>query len=685
MATTITVKDLFDELSKENRRLIGELGFCHRYVQLCDRYRLLAINFRDRCICDQNVGNESKLNNLDLVYGRLLEDSRKWLTIRRKRTANDRQTISGQLIGATGGDDDYDGEELPVKHKEEVVDNAYDSEDNWQQTGDEDNFVDNSDTSGEEEEEEEDCYDPEFKPNRSQIRSIKSTILPTEVKVKPLRTTSTTKKRPPPKIYTCETCGKTFQHRYRHNNHVLKQHSGGGGGDDNEGNDNHNDDEFFKKINTMSRKTSMKRPPPKIYTCETCGKTFQHKYRHENHVLKQHSGVGGGSSDDNYSNNNDDDFMGGRDDFDDNDSDSLMDNKKKVDTSELFKKMNTIHKWKSNRSPTSKKKTSMIMKKKKRVSLSYTCQTCGKTFAHKYRLRKHEEKLHGDEYFSRPFVCSVPGCKRRFRVKKSLYNHHREDHSGGDSTEFQYRCPRDGCTVVFKTKSGFNRHMELHDSAKKTYGRTQCLWPGCSFVGFPKTLEIHLNRHQGIKPYACDDSSGCQMSFYSAYDLKQHRKQEHEPKPPEVAAAAEAAANSYRCDIEGCDRSYDTPRQLKLHKRQHDRIYKCSWPECDQTYYNSVTMRDHMDRHLNVQRHKCQFCQRGFFTRNNCLAHMNRIHQFIPPKIRRPYNLKRLRQQQQQNDNNVDNITNDNNNNNDNITNENNNNDNITNNDNNNQ
>ncbi|XP_054165949.1 zinc finger protein 62 homolog [Oppia nitens] len=483
MASRLSVKDVFDELSRENQRLVGELRLCHRFVRLCDQFRQLATDFRDRCICDQNVGNEAKLNDLNSIYESLEVDSREWRTkMTTSTTTTSDQSLrlfTDRLIAAT--DDNEEEEDVVVKHEDKSMAAAADDSNDWQPMDEQ--FTPDGGGGNE---------DTDFKPNIGKIRRRLSTTIKTK-NWKSSSTTTTTTIRT-----SCPTCDKTFG-----NKKLLKIHQ-----------QSHSDQ--------------------RDYDCPVDG--------------------------------------------------------------------------------------------------------CGKRFKNAGSLYKHRRVTHSDE---RPFRCQWEGCSRAYKTKDAMLRHRVLHTNDG-----KHRCDYDGCDKSFKDPSRLEQHRRRHDRTvarvrakreatgvsgdahkKIRYRRVQCVWPGCSAHGTKQEMIIHLNRHQGIKPFVCsaDPTGGCQMRYYTDWELKQHRIKAHELTNP--------ADRPYRCDYDGCCLAYATQRDLKRHRHRHDRIYRCSWPECDQSYPAKIALKEHMDRHLNVKSHKCHFCGKEFFSKNNFQTHQKNVHQFVAKKI----------------------------------------------------
>lgn len=111
------------------------------------------------------------------------------------------------------------------------------------------------------------------------------------------------------------------------------------------------------------------------------------------------------------------------------------------------------------------------------------CVYCGAIFAKLARLNRHLRAHTGDK----PFVCTFPGCEKRFT---------RNDH--------------------------LVRHAKAHSGSKPH----QCLWPGC---GQAFREKHHLHRHEALhecpEPHKC---SQCELTFRKKASLSKHLKT-HEP------------------------------------------------------------------------------------------------------------------------------------------------------------
>lgn len=188
-----------------------------------------------------------------------------------------------------------------------------------------------------------------------------------------------------------------------------------------------------------------------------------------------------------------------------------------------------------------KKTENKILNSKKQPQ----CTTCLDEFPSRKMLEKHRREQHlpkesVEKSISNRIVeyeCDI--CSKRFNSRNKI-RQHLTTHMNEDRRKFL--CV--ACGNQFCSKFGLTQHIRaIHDKEQ----RFQCTKCNRRFA-HKHNLKTHMNRHDGIRPYACNV---CTKAFYDSSTLNVHTKSVH------------SDTNAYVCNI--CSKGFNRNGNLKIH------------------------------------------------------------------------------------------------------------------------
>ncbi|XP_054152719.1 zinc finger protein 567-like [Oppia nitens] len=146
----------------------------------------------------------------------------------------------------------------------------------------------------------------------------------------------------------------------------------------------------------------------------------------------------------------------------------------------------------------------------------------------------------------RDFVCDWPGCEFR-SVTKATLNTHQLVHSD----KYDYRCQWPGCEFRTKQERGVKRHMKsVHEDIPRTLS---CHWPGCDkMFRFNNDLKIHLKLHN-VPHLPCPQ---CNKKFTTKKYLVSHMQ-------------THTGWIRVKCPVKGCNTQISNKTNVRHHLRVH--------------------------------------------------------------------------------------------------------------------
>lgn len=219
------------------------------------------------------------------------------------------------------------------------------------------------------------------------------------------------------------------------------------------------------------------------------------------------------------------------------------------------------------------------------------CPVCKKRFLNFVNLNTHMN-VHYPNY-----ICE--SCGKAFASKARLRGHMRTHEEGSFPCRY--------CSAVFDRVTKRENHVSKEHKAGVRYACKRCNLSLTSFYARQKHLaEVH---NEELKRYKC---KACPQSYITPGHLSSHVRRDH------------LNERNHKCDK--CDLAFYTKNALKMHQIKHDgeRIHVCSI--CQKSYQRKKTLREHMRIHNNDKRFICPVCGRAFTQKCTLKGHL-RVHE----------------------------------------------------------
>ncbi|OBS57660.1 hypothetical protein A6R68_11216, partial [Neotoma lepida] len=205
--------------------------------------------------------------------------------------------------------------------------------------------------------------------------------------------------------------------------------------------------------------------------------------------------------------------------------------------------------------------------------MSHKCGECGMVFQRRYAFIMHTLKHER----ARDYKC--PLCKKQFQYSASL-RAHLIRHTRKDSP----------------SSSSSNSASNEASGASSEKGRTKREFI-CSICGrtLPKlySLRIHMLKHTGVKPHACQESPSTFAQFVESLFTG----------APDLASTLRNTSQSLKFEA-------IIVLIIKLDYR------------CEKSFFEARDLRQHMNKHLGVKPFQCQFCDKCYSWKKDWYSHV---------------------------------------------------------------
>ncbi|XP_053698182.1 zinc finger protein 492-like [Sabethes cyaneus] len=243
------------------------------------------------------------------------------------------------------------------------------------------------------------------------------------------------------------------------------------------------------------------------------------------------------------------------------------------------------------------------------LRLGFQCSICSMRFSCDFRVKIHENKVHGTKHNVKPVVNKLREvvCHQCGKVSdnRRIKDHILEVHQ----KESLPKCLL--CEKTFTTSRSLERHMLVHTGIKP-YSCDQC------DATFRRLLDYRHHKsivHDGVNPHVCSE---CNEEFKNYRQLYNHKQEVHQNKIPKTIQSETCKL----CQIQFAKASELMTHIGIQHADEEYPVLKC--PHCPKTFILALRLSTHKIMH--TDRYACKECGAGHIDKKKLQYHMDLKH-----------------------------------------------------------
>ncbi|XP_054152772.1 zinc finger protein 616-like [Oppia nitens] len=205
------------------------------------------------------------------------------------------------------------------------------------------------------------------------------------------------------------------------------------------------------------------------------------------------------------------------------------------------------------------------------------CDMCDKSYRNSCSLVIHKRLHHSIGPKLPYYYCDWEGCQFKTTNKCMVSVHKKSKHL----VIRDIMCDWPGCDFRTATKTNLNKHKFIHSDVYDY----RCQWPGCEYQAkYVERLKKHMERvHEDIPRTMKCHWPGCDKTFKFAYSLTKHMKIHNKPHLPcphcnklfttkeylNLHVATHTGSLRVICPIKGCNIEISSKNNIRHHMRVH--------------------------------------------------------------------------------------------------------------------